>query len=166
MGVSERFQIQYSLWNNCRLTLTHVKQVLLGALFGCCCHALGHTFRLCLEGCEHLGVDLLRIHVCGHVSCFRCLTFTLRQTAYIEWSYSGQPENQSYLMKMLHILVAGDTAFLTLLYEYGLSFISPALRTVAPLVICLIDQTWAYLITHSHTVINKLLNWRVEKNSL
>lgn len=71
----------------CTPTLTHVKQVLLRALFGCCCHTLCHIFCLCLERREHLGVDLLGVHIRGHLSCFWCLTFALRQTADIKWSY-------------------------------------------------------------------------------
>lgn len=96
---NERFQIHYSnhteTSTTCQPTLTHVKQVLLWALFGCSCHTLCHIFRLCLQCCEHLGVDLLSVHICRHISCFWCLTFTLRHAAYIKWSYRRHGEKQS-----------------------------------------------------------------------
>lgn len=61
--------------------------------------------------------------------------------------------------------MVGSVDFLTLLYEYGFSFISPVFSTVAPLVICLIYGTWAYLITYEHTVISSdiLLNSSIFK---
>lgn len=49
----------------------------------------------------------------------------------------------------------GSNQCLTLLYEYGLSVISPVFTTVSPLVICLINRSWAHLITYKLTVINE-----------
>lgn len=52
------------------------------------------------------------------------------------------------------VFVSGSMSGLTLLYEYGPSVVSPVFSTVASLVICLIYRTCACLITHRHTVIS------------
>lgn len=77
-------------------TRTHVKQVLLWALFGCCCcQAFCHILPLCLEGCKNLGVNLLSVHIGWHLR-FLGLTFTFGQADYIKWPYSRQWEKQLY----------------------------------------------------------------------
>lgn len=133
-------------------TLTHVKQVLLWAARR---HSLRHVLRLGLQGRQHLGVDLLCVHVRRHLSRFRSLTFDLWKAAYVKGSCRRETiAAKSFYHKVSSALDCDfkvkHYCFFTLLYEHGLSVIAPVFPKVAPLVIGLIYRAGSYLITFRH----------------
>lgn len=71
-----------------QFTLTHVKEVLPRAVFSWPGRArIRRRLWLSLQGGQHLRVNVLRVHIRGDFSCFRGLTFDLRETVYVTGPY-------------------------------------------------------------------------------